>query len=254
MKIRPAFFSWGIVRETTRFSLFAYVSTVSNIILAKTDQLIISTALAVSAVAIYQAGAKLAETFASFTQQLPSTFSPAAAHLHAKGDKVFLKQLLINGTRFTLIIGTPLYFICAFYMEGFLALLTGDKNLGRETFWIGQVLLFWAYMVLVTQSVSKRIFMMCGHERLLMKFSVGEAVLNLALSVGLVLHFKNVVCVALGSLISTMIFGWLFILADGRARGRNVLLATRPHGCHPDLARVITPARFPDARPIRSVV
>ncbi|MEO5803896.1 MAG: oligosaccharide flippase family protein [Verrucomicrobiota bacterium] len=211
VKIRLSNFAWDTVRETMQFSLFAYVSTVSNIILAKTDQLVISTALAVSAVAIYQAGAKLAETFASFTQQLPSTFSPAAAHLHAKGDKVFLRQLLINGTRFTLMIGTPLYFICAFYMEGILGLLTGDKHIPVETFWIGQVLLFWVYMVLVTQSVSKRIFMMCGHERRLMKFSVGEAVLNLALSVGLVLYYKNVLCVALGSLISTMIFGWFFI-------------------------------------------
>ena len=99
VKISPTNFSWGIVRETMQFSLFAYVSTVSNIILAKTDQLVISTAMAVSAVAIYQAGAKLAETFGAFTQQLPSTFSPVAAHLHAKGDKAFLKQLLINGTR-----------------------------------------------------------------------------------------------------------------------------------------------------------
>jgi O-antigen/teichoic acid export membrane protein len=167
--------------------------------------------MAVSAVANYQAGAKLAETFGAFTQQLPSTFSPVAAHLHAKGDKAFLKQLLINGTRFTLMIGTPLYCICAFYMEGFLSVLTGDQHLSRETFWIGQVLLFWCYMGLVTQSVSKRIFMMCGHERLLMKFSVGEAVLNLTLSLGLVLYFKNVLCVALGSLISTMVFGWFFI-------------------------------------------
>jgi O-antigen/teichoic acid export membrane protein len=211
VKIRLSNFSFGTVRETMQFSLFAYVSTVSNIILSKTDQLVISTALAVSAVAIYQAGSKLAETFSGFTQQLPSTFSPAAAHLHAKGDKVFLKQLLINGTRFTLMIGTPLYLICAFYMEAILSILTGDKHPTSEVFWIGQTLLFWAYMVLVTQSVSKRIFMMCGHERVLMKLSCGEAFLNLALSIGLVLYFKNVLCVALGSLISTLVFGWFFI-------------------------------------------
>jgi O-antigen/teichoic acid export membrane protein len=211
VKVRLSNFSWGTVRETMQFSIFAYVSTVSNIILSKTDQLVIGTALAVSAVAVYQVGSKLAETFAGFTQQLPSTFSPAAAHLHAKGDKPFLKQLLINGTRFTLMIGTPLYLICAFYMEGILTILTGDKFPSREVFWIGQTLLFWCYMVLVTQSVSKRIFMMCGHERILMKLSCGEAFLNLALSIGLVLYFKNVLCVALGSLISTTIFGWFFI-------------------------------------------
>ncbi len=211
VKIRLSYFSWGTIRETMQFSIFAYISTVSNIIVAKTDQLVISAALSVSAVAVYQVSAKLAETFGGFTQQLPSTFSPAAAHMHAKGDKAFLKNLLIDGTRFTLMIGTPLYFICAFYMEGILSILTGDKIPSHETFWIGQVLLFWCYMVLVTQSVSKRIFMMCGHERILMKLSCGEALLNLALSIGLVLYFKNVLCVALGSLISTMIFGWFFV-------------------------------------------
>ena len=211
VKIRLGNFSWGTVRETMQFSIFAYVSTVSNIILSKTDQLVISAVLSVSAVAVYQVGSKLAETFGSFTQQLPSTFSPAAAHLHAKGDKVFLKKLLIDGTRFTLMIGTPLYLICAFYMEGILTILTGDKVPSREGFLIAQTLLFWCYMVLVTESVSKRIFMMCGHERILMKLSCGEAILNLALSIGLVLYYKNVLCVALGSLISTMVFGWFFI-------------------------------------------
>lgn len=211
VKIRLSNFSFGIVRETMQFSIFAYVSTVSNIILSKTDQLVIGTCLAVSAVALYQAGSKLAEMFGTFTQQLPSTFSPVAAHLHAKGDKAFLKQLLINGTRFTLMIGTPLYFICAFYMEGILTILTGEKYPAREIFWIAQTLLLWAYMVLVTESVSKRIFMMCGHERILMKLSCGEALLNLCLSVGLVLYYKNVLCVALGSLISTLVFGWFFI-------------------------------------------
>ncbi|MDB6025997.1 MAG: rane protein involved in the export of O-antigen and teichoic acid, partial [Verrucomicrobiales bacterium] len=204
-------FSWGMVSKTLQFSVFAYISTVSNLILTKTDQLVLSTTLAVSAIAIYQAGAKAAEMFMAFAQQLPDTFSPAAAHLHAKGDKVFLQKLLINGTRFSVMIATPVYFICAFYMEGILRLLTGDKVASPETFWIGEVLLLWAYMILVTQSVSKRIFMMCGHERKLMWLGVGEALLNLCLSVALVLHFKNVVCVAIASLIATTVFGWFYL-------------------------------------------
>ncbi|HTG45996.1 MAG TPA: hypothetical protein VK633_15870, partial [Verrucomicrobiae bacterium] len=39
----------------------------------------------------------------------------------------------------------------------------------------------------------------------------GEAFLNLVLSVALVHHFRNVVCVAVGSLIATFIFGWFSI-------------------------------------------
>ena len=143
VKILPRYFSWKMVRGTVQFSIFVYISTVSGILLTRTDQIVLSTALAVSAVAIYQAGAKIAEMFGAIAQQLPETFSPAAAHLNAKGDKEFLQKLLINGTRFTVMIATPLYFICAFYMDGLLKLLTGDAIPARETFWIGQVLLFW---------------------------------------------------------------------------------------------------------------
>jgi hypothetical protein len=53
--------------------------------------------------------------------------------------------------------------------------------------------------------------MMCGHEKRLMWLGLGEAGMNLALSVTLVLMFKSVLCVALGSLVATCFFGWVFI-------------------------------------------
>lgn len=208
VKIRLRYFSVSMIRETTQFSLFAYVITVSNMLLAKSDQLVLGTALTVSAIAIYQAGAKIAEMFGVFAQQLPSVFSPVAAHLHAKGDKTFLRSLLVNGTRVAVMIATPAYCICAFYMEGLLRVLTGSKVPNVETFWIGQVLLLWCYMSVVTQSVTRRIFVMCGHEKRLMWVTVAEATLNLGLSIGLVLYYKNVVCVAIGSLLSGFIIGW----------------------------------------------
>jgi O-antigen/teichoic acid export membrane protein len=210
VKIRLRNFSFGMIRETTQFSLFAYVITVSNILLAKTDQLVISGALAVSAVAIYQAGAKVGETFNTFAGMLPSTFSPAAAHLHAKGDKAFLRELLIHGTRASVMVATPVYFICAFYMEGLLRILTGAPA-AQETFWIGQVLLFWGYTWVITQSVTKQVLIMCGHEKKMMWLAVLEVTLNLGLSIGLILYYRSVICVAWGSLIASLIVGWGFL-------------------------------------------
>lgn len=74
--------------------------------------------------------------------------------------------------------------------------------------WRKQLLLFWFYTSTLTHSVSKRIYMMTGHERRLMWLGIGEAAANLALSVTLVLAFRNVVAVAIGSLIPTLYFGW----------------------------------------------
>lgn len=210
VKIRPSFFSRDMVRSTMRFSVFAYITTLTTVILTRTDQLVLSTMLAVSAVAIYQAGAKVAEMFTSFALQIPDTLSPAAAHLHAKGDKDFLRDLLLNGTRFTVMVATPMYLVCASYMDHLLWVLTSESP-NPQTFWTGQILLFWGYTTILTQSVSKRIFMMSGHERRLMWLGLGEAALNFGLSIALLKHYQNVLCVAVGSLTATFIFGWFTI-------------------------------------------
>jgi O-antigen/teichoic acid export membrane protein len=190
------------------FSIFAYISTATNIILGKTDQLVLGATLSVSAIALYQAGAKVAEVFAQFTKQLQDTLSPAAAHLHACGDHESVRDLLRRGTRWSSLISTPLYIFCAFELEQLLHLLTGDASMNRETLLVAQVLLFWFYTTTLTHSVSKRIYMMTGHERRLMWLGIGEAVANLALSIVLVLTFRSVVSVAIGSLIPTLFFGW----------------------------------------------
>ncbi|MFO1498393.1 MAG: oligosaccharide flippase family protein [Verrucomicrobiota bacterium] len=152
VEIRPRHFSRGMVRQTMSFSVFAYVTTLSNVILAKTDQLVLSAVLGVAAVALYQAGAKVAEMFVGISQQLPDTFSPAAAHLHAKGDRLELRALLINGTRFTVMLATPVYLVSAFYMKEWIRLLTGECP--ATTFWVGQVLLLWSYTTVVTRGCA----------------------------------------------------------------------------------------------------
>jgi O-antigen/teichoic acid export membrane protein len=211
VRIRPQYFSRTMIRKTVSFSLYAYIITVSNMVLIRSDHLVIGAALAMSAVSIYGMGAKVAEMFLAFTHQLPETLSPAAAHHHAKGERGHLQDLLVNGTRFSLMLATPMYCICVLFMEGILRVLLNDPNPSSEIYWIAQILLLWVYMMVITQSVTKRVFIMCGHERKLMWLAVGEAVLNLSLSLALILYFQAVWGVALASLIATSTFGWLFL-------------------------------------------
>jgi O-antigen/teichoic acid export membrane protein len=208
VRISLRLFSPGMMSETMQFSIFAYLSTATNIVLGKTDQLVLGASLSIGAVAIYQAGAKIAEVFSQFTRQLQDTLSPAAAHLHATGDRAALRDLLVNSMRWSLLIATPLYLLCAFYLTELLHLLTGDAAISQDTLLVGQVLLAWFYTTIITHSVSKRIFMMSGHERRLMWMGIAEAVANLAISITLVMIFRNIVAVALGSLIPSLYFGW----------------------------------------------
>lgn len=211
VRLSPSLFSFGLMRETMQFSIFAYLGTATNIVLGKTDQLVLGATLSVGAVALYQAGAKIAEVFSQFTKQVQDTLSPAAAHLHATGDRAALRDLLVNSLRWSVLIATPLYLLCAFYLDELLQLLTGDRSIAPDTALVGQVLLAWFYTTILTHSVSKRIFMMCGHERALMWLGLGEAAANLVLSIALVLLFRSVAAVAVGSFIPTLYFGWVHL-------------------------------------------
>jgi O-antigen/teichoic acid export membrane protein len=211
VRISPGLFQWSKVRETMQFSLWAYLITATNIVLGKTDQLVIGTTLSVAAVAIYVTGSKVSEMFSLFTRQLQEALSPAAAHLRASGNHAALRDLLVEGTRLSVMIAAPLYLLCAFYMAELMKLLTGEAAPNPDGYWTGQVLLLWFFLSIMTHSVSKRIFVMCGHEKRLMWLGVAEAVGNLVCSVSLILIFKNVVSVAVGSLIPSAIIGWCFM-------------------------------------------
>ena len=208
VRIRPALFTRSAIGETASFSIFAYITTATNVVLAKSDQLVLGATLGVAAVALYQAGAKVAEIFREFTKQLQDTISPAAAHLHASADHEALRDLLVRSTRWAVLIATPLYLLCAFHLEDLLKLLTGDRHIAHEVWLTGQVLLLWYFAAIPTHSVFQRIYMMTGHERKLVRFGLVEAALNVGLSLVLVLTFRSVVGVAVGSLVPTLVMGW----------------------------------------------
>jgi len=146
--------------------------------------------------------------FGQLTKQIADVLSPTAAHLHASGDTAALRGMLLGGMRFSILVATPLYLLCAAYMDGLIRILTGVKQPTAEMLWVGQLLLFWYYSLVLTHWVFKRMFFMAGQERRMMWQGVAEALSNLALSIGLTLALHSIVGVALGSVIPTVFFGW----------------------------------------------
>lgn len=208
VRLRPGLFSRRALFDTGRFSVFAYANTLSNVLRNKTDQPVIGSVLGVAAVAPFQAGSKVGEMFGQLTRQIADVLSPTAAHLHARGDREALRDMLIDGMRFSVLAATPLYILMAAYLEGLIRVLTGVREPGPEMVLAGQLLLFWYYSLVLTHWVFKRMFMMAGQERRMMWQGVGEAALNLALSIVLTIALHSIVGVALGSVIPTCILGW----------------------------------------------
>jgi O-antigen/teichoic acid export membrane protein len=211
LRLSPRHFSRAELRQASRFSLVAYLIMVSYLLMTKTDLLVIGTLISVQAAALYQPGAKLAETFGMLVRQLADVMQPAAAHLYARDDRAGIRELLTNGIRFSALLATPLYLVTVFYVPWLIQLLTGQLPTDVAVIHVGQVLVLWAYGFVVTHNVYKRIAVMGGHEKKLLWVGVLEAVGNLGLSVGLVLAGWGLVGVALGTLVPAMLLGWLVL-------------------------------------------
>jgi O-antigen/teichoic acid export membrane protein len=213
--IRPSLFSFHTMLDTGKFSVFAYANTLGNVVRNKTDQPVISSILGVAAITPYQAGSKVGEMFGMLTRQIADVLSPTAAHLHAKGEAGALREMMLNGMRFSILAATPLYILTAAYMDGVIRLLTGVKHPTPPMLWAGELLLFWYYSLVLTHWVFKNMFMMAGQEKRMMLQGVSEAGINLVLSIGLTFWLRSalgvewgILGVALGSVVPTFFFGW----------------------------------------------
>jgi O-antigen/teichoic acid export membrane protein len=211
VSLSPRFFRWSAVKSQLGFSIAAYLITFSNLLMAKSDQAVLGFTLGIGVIAAYQAGFKVAEMFNLFTIQLQDALSPAAASMHATGDATGLRDLLLKTSRLTFLISTPLYGLCAVYLEPLIQLLTGLETIEASTLQVGQILLLAIYSSQLTNSCSKRILMMCGYEKKLLGLALVDGLGNLSISVALALTI-GMVGVALGTLVPTLLVGWLLVL------------------------------------------
>jgi O-antigen/teichoic acid export membrane protein len=208
LSLHPRHFHFPSVRGVLGFSVVAYLITCTNLIILKTDQAVISVSIGIGFVALYQLGYKASEIFNSFSRQLHVALSPAAAHLGAGGNQKALNELVLQTSRITFLATTPLYALCAVYLDPVIRLLSGLKTIDPQTFWVGEMLLFSTYSSLLTNSSAKPILVMCGWERPLLRLSLLEAGLNLGLSIVLV-RSMGIAGVALGTMGPAVLVGWL---------------------------------------------
>jgi O-antigen/teichoic acid export membrane protein len=229
LSLHPRNFHFAEVRGILSFSLVAYLITFTNLIMLRADQGVISVTIGVAFVAVYQVGYKAAEMFGLFAKQVQEALSPAAAHLGGQNDHDGICHLLFQSSRFTILLTTPLYALCAAYLEPVIRILSGLKHIDASTFWVGQALLLATYSSMLTNSCPKRVLVMCGWERQLLKVSATDAALNFIFSLILVFPM-GVLGVAVGTLIPTVLVGWFWMLPlTGKFAGRSSLVVMREY-------------------------
>ena len=189
LRVLPLHFGWHYIdrsafSEIARYSGVSFILMIAYKLRFKTDEVVVSTLLSVSAVTYFSIGDRLVDYTGEVVSSLAQIFVPMSGHSDARGDKRQLRKILIAGNR-----------TCALIVFPITATLI---ILGKSviTAWMGANYVSVCYPVLVAllipstfalaQAASPRILYGMAQHRSLAWVTGMEAIANLILSVVLI--------------------------------------------------------------------
>lgn len=202
----------GVDRESARmvlgFGSTIFIGQGAKRLQTKTDAIVISAVLSVSAVTPFAVALRLSELGRTLVDQFVNVLLPLASELHAEGDWRRLRSLYITSTRLVLAISVPI--AGAFIALGgpFLALWVG-RAYARYGYLV--TILMIAAVVSLSQWPAASVFQGMNRYRLLALSSLTSGLVNLGLSIFLARHM-GLTGVALGTLIPTVIETVAFVM------------------------------------------
>jgi O-antigen/teichoic acid export membrane protein len=192
LRLLPVRFSWEYVdrsafREIARYSSITFVIMIAYKLRFKTDEIVVSTFLSVSAVTFFSNADRLVDYTGEVVSSLAQIFLPMSGQSDAQGNRAQLRQILVVGNR-----------ACALVVFPIAATLI---ILGKSviTAWVGARYVTACYPVMLTllipsifflaQSASPRILYGMAKHKILAWITSMEGIANLILSVVLVRHY-----------------------------------------------------------------
>jgi O-antigen/teichoic acid export membrane protein len=203
LRLLPLRFHWKYVdrsslREIARYSSVTFIIMIAYKLRFKTDEIVISTFLSVSAVTFFSNGDRLVDYTGEVVSSLAQIFLPMSGQSDALGNRERLRQIFVVGNR-----------ACALVVFPISATLI---ILGKSviTAWVGARYVAACYPVMLTllipstlflaQSASPRILYGMARHKVLAWITSMEGIANLILSVILIQHY-GIIGDALGTAI-----------------------------------------------------
>jgi len=209
---RPLKLAWRFVdlstlKELSGFGIFRFIWIVSNQLVFYSDSVVIGIYLGASAITHFAIAGSLINYGRNLISLLTDTFYPAATRMDAKKDLAGLQQLLILGTRISLLISLPLCLGFLFLGKQFITIW-----MGKEYASSGLILfvLTIPQFTSMSQYVSALVLASMARHRMLAYLVLAEGLANLLLSIVLVQRI-GLIGVAWGTVIPHLVTTGLII-------------------------------------------
>ena len=200
LQLSPQLIDKSFLKEAVSFSSAQLFINIAALIMLRTDPLIVSAFLPLTAVAIYAVALKVAENIYLLAKQFTNLLGPLAAQLKGNANEIKIRFVFVNCAKFAMV---PMV-ICTAVVFCF-----GQEAL---TFWVGPafasggsiLLVLMASMSLsMAELTASAVLSMTGHHRFTAQSAAVKAALNVVLSV-LLVWWLGIIGVALGTLAATV--------------------------------------------------
>ena len=197
VRIRVLYFNREYLKRIGSYSSIAFIGALSTMIAFQTDALVITAFMGAAWVTPFALAATLVNHARSLVHGAVWVMAPTASELDTRGEKQPLEQMLMQGSRYAVLVSWPV--LMAFVIFGGNLLTT----------WVGErfatsagilALLAIPTMIALPQSAASSVLYGVGRHRGVVALSVTNAITNVALSLWLV-QTHGIVGVAWGTAI-----------------------------------------------------
>lgn len=217
LRISPRLFRADRWREVTAFSVWMFVIDIAVQIGFNIDNLVIGAAMSTAAIAVYAVALRLSEYQRRFCDQFSGMLFPVAVSMGARRDIGRLREIMIEGTRATTVLGCGVMLCLVALGRRLVGAWMGPGFEGATGALIALAI---ASAILVAHAPMNKVLIALGRHRMVAAVWIAEAAINLLLSVVLVRHL-GLTGVAVGTAIPLAV-GHLCVLLPVAARAVNL--------------------------------
>jgi O-antigen/teichoic acid export membrane protein len=203
LRLLPLKFGWRYIdrsyfREIARYSSVTFMVMIAYKLRFKTDEVIISTFLSLSAVTFFSNADRLLDYTAEVVSSLSQVFVPLSGQSDAKGDMNQLRKLFVAGNRACALIVFPISATLIILGKSVITAWVGARYVTAS--YPVMICLLIPYTFSLAQDVSGRILYGMARHKSLALVTGMEAIANLILSIVLIRPF-GIIGDALGTAI-----------------------------------------------------
>ncbi len=193
---------WPTLRSLMDFSLFSYLASIANLIIRKTDRVVLSTICGLESVGIYQLGTRLPELAESMTMQYQDNVTPYTAELCKQKKIATLREIVLKGLKLTSFLSAGFVALGVLLSRDLMVFLfdSGDPQVVLVCQWM----LVNVFFAVAIRGFASRMMLMSGFHRAYCAWCWVEALSNLGLSIWL-LYRIGLLGVIYGTLIPNLV-------------------------------------------------